>query len=225
MNFPIFNRNKKQKENDQKQQETLREKVLADPEAHGLRGSLSDGINKARMLELAKEYETKEADRLNNLAPNEGKQRTGETKKQETETKGEEEFMARIGVQRKEARPLPEILNTRWLYLARSAELQKLLQDRGVQNTEGKSLKELRVMARPLISTRTRRKAKRPAMEKKARVPAPAKPRQEKGLPSEVHTVEELQIMDNGLHVHCMNCGFRMEISPEGIKALQNDRR
>ena len=45
-------------------QETLRQKVLANPEAHGLRGSLSDGVNVDRMRELVREYEEKEKNRI-----------------------------------------------------------------------------------------------------------------------------------------------------------------
>ena len=121
----IFNRNKKQKENDQKQQETLREKVLADPKGYGLRGSLSDGINKDRMLDLAREYEEKEKKRIEARGPRIEETKNRARSPNAPERKKEEP----MPVPRKELREFPEILNTRWLFSARLVELQKLLED------------------------------------------------------------------------------------------------
>jgi hypothetical protein len=157
--------NNRMKENEKKQEETLHKKVLADPEAHGLRGSLSDGINKDRMLELAREYETKEADRLKQSPGNENN-----LKKAGNEKMGK----------------------TPWT------------------DEQRKNFKEAMVRKREAKKEKDRQYHRRKAREKKA-------------LPPEVLTAEEPQppINGSGLHVHCMACGFRMEISPEGIKALQ----
>jgi hypothetical protein len=174
----ILNPSKQAKNLDAKFANELREKVLADPEGHGLHGSLSDGVNKERMLELAREYEEKEKNRIEVRGPrieereakrlgSETNRGSGETEKRGRET-DKEGMMGSIGARKKEARPRPEVLTTKWLYTARSAELQKLLRDNGRANPEGLSLKELRAMARPFIPTlRTRRNPKQPAERKK----------------------------------------------------------
>jgi len=171
--------NNRMAQSEKKQEEILREKTLADPEAHGLHGSLSDGINKTRMLELAREYEQKEADRLKQSFRNENNQKKG----------GNEEMG-----------------KTPWTGEQRKNFMETMARRR-----------EARLTGKPDPSYEKRREAKRENDRQYHR----RKAREKKGLPPEVHTVEELQIMDNGLHVHCMACGFRMEISPEGIKALQ----
>jgi hypothetical protein len=216
MNLP---RNKAQRNTDQENRERLREVVLADPEAHGLRGSLSDGVNKKRMLELARDIEDREAKRFKE----QGSRPKEEKRRARSPNAPEGDSMNSIGSQRKEARPLPDVLTTKWLYSARSVELQKLLQDNGRTNTEGLSITDLRSMARPLITTRTRKRPREPVSSKKASTVRPVKSKEKKLLPPVPPAPMDPQKEDHqpGLHVHCMACGFRMEISAEGIKALQ----
>jgi hypothetical protein len=175
---------KQQAKNDKDAAEILRKKILADPEAHGLHGSLSDGVNRERMLELAREIEEREAKRLGNetnRAGNETNRANGETEKRGRETKGGRK-MPRTGMRRKEARPLPETLTAKWLYRARSVELQKLLTDNGKPDTEGLSLYDLRAMARPLISARTRRSPKQSSERKKPVGVVRKKPREMRAI-------------------------------------------
>jgi hypothetical protein len=86
-------------------------------------------------------------------------------------------------------------------------------------------------MARPLITTTRRRKPSEAVISKKVPPVRPVKPKEKKLTPPERDPgprnagpdLRSGREEDNqpGLHVHCMACGFRMDISAEGIKALQ----
>jgi hypothetical protein len=181
---------------------------------------LSDGIDKERMAELAREIEEREAQRIevqgSRFKENNCKDRPSAGAQEEDKMTG-----PKTGTDRLPAREIPDVIASRWIWRARSAELRSLLMSRG-KKTEaelvGKGIEDLRTMAQPLV-TRSR-SLPRKNREKKPPNPAPAKkpPQVERPDPP---GDQEGKSNGRGLHVHCMACGFRMEISAEGIRALQ----
>lgn len=111
-----------------------RHKASIKPEALHITGSLSGGIDAERMRAIAAEFEEREAKRL---------EQSGIRVRKKPEQE-EEEIMSR----EKEARPIPEVIDSRWPWMARRAEMEQVLKERfGVtEDLEDLNLDELRRM-------------------------------------------------------------------------------
>ena len=154
--------------------------------------------------------------------------------------KKEEESMSRKGEGREPVREIPKIITSFWMSRARLAELQVLLKTRAKMSDAdllGKDIKDLRKMGQIPCKSPSGDPHANPAPWKAGNAAGkytrrPKAPENNKiyrrlTMPPQIPPPSDRQnrtVNDGaGLHVHCMACGFRMEISAEGIRALQKE--
>ena len=119
--------------------------------------------------------------------------------------------------QGKECREIPEVITIRWIYRARRSELEKCLAGKpGMENPAGETLVSLRKAVSTLISGKRRQnvgKGGNGFLQRR---------QEEKGNGQAKRQVEERLRSDLGVSFCCMRCGFRHELTPEGLRALQD---